>query len=273
MNTIAMRSGVGVTEEDLGRFGFAVSQPDGFLNHVVQRFPMGQVLGEEGQMFLADTPLSEVREIVLRGTMVANSKADLITKVDALKRWLASGDLEVSTDHDPTRHHRGRLGGAPIVAYDPAFVNRFASVAVTIVCADPFAYGNDTTSVVITSDTACALGTAISRPVITVTGIHTDLTLALKDADGGTLETMIFDLALPGATDKLVIDTARKTVRKTIGVVTSNAMNDISGGSFPTFLALNPRHGDQLLDTWPSLSASFASGVPLVVAAYPKRYR
>lgn len=263
-------TGVLVNGTDLGtQFGFAVEKPAEWGSAPVQQWPAGRLYGLDYQTVLAAEPLIEPRELQLEGTVVGTSHADLITKLDGLKRFLASGSLQLSTNHDTTRYYDVRLVRATAVMFTPAFLATAARVTVVLIAHDPCAKATSTTTVNFTSTAqACALGTAISRPVITITGPATNPLLTLADASGATRETLGFTLTL-GGSDALVIDTERKTARKTISSVTSNAIGDITTNTALTFLALDPRDGDQLAGTWPSLKVSSGTGA----AVYRKRYR
>lgn len=262
-------AGVLVNGTDLGtQWGFVLERPADWASAPARQWPAGRVYGVDYQTVLADEPLVELRELTLEGAVVGTSHADLVAKLDGLKRWLANGVLQVVTNHDTTRYHECRLVRAPVVVLVPAFITTAARVTITLVAHDPCAHASSQTTVNFTTTAqACALGSAISRAVITITGPATNPLLTLADASGATLETLGFTLSL-GASDTLVIDTQRKTARKTISSVTSNAIGDITTNTAVTFLALDPRDGSQLAGTWPSLKVSSGSGS----AVYRKRY-
>ena len=262
---------------DLGtQFGFVLESPEQFLAQMQRQFPVAEIGGRAGQTFLSALGRESARDLGLSGHIVADDLSQLQTRVDGFKRWLTNGDLQVVSNFDTSRYYLGRLAHAPMVVVGKAFRTSGGlaqRVTVSILCADPHAWAVTATTLAIASNTACDPGTAIARPVITVTGVHTNLLLTLKNAGGTTQETMGFTLTIAGAADTVVIDCDRMTVRKTVSGVTTNAIDTITSGAFPTFLALDPNDGDQLMATVPSLSASFGSGTPTVSANWRKRYR
>ncbi len=266
--------GVTANSVDLGtQFGFVLARPDGVLSAPSRDHAVATVLGIDAQVFVAPVRgLTGGREISLQGAVVADTMANLATQLDGLKRWLQQPTLQVTTRFDTTRFFEARSAGVVCSHIARPLLVPVQQVTITLRCADPCARDATATTLAISTNTACALGGAISRPVITVTGVHSNLLLTLKNATGTTLETMGFTLALAGAGDTLVIDCDRHTVRKTVSSVASNAIDAITSGSFPTFLALDPNDGVQLTPSWPSLSASFASGTPTVSASYRKRW-
>lgn len=263
-------AGVLVNGTDLGtQFGFVLERPAEWASAPVQQWAAGRLYGLDYQTVLAGDPLVEPREITLEGTVIGTSPADLVTKLDGLKRFVANGTLQLVTNHDTARYHDVRLVRAPVVVFTPAFVASAARVTIALIAHDPCALATSQTTVNFTATAqACALGSAISRPLLTITGPATNPLLTLADASGATRETLGFTLSL-GSGDTLVIDTQRKTARKTISSVAANAMGDITTNTARTFLALDPRDGDQLAGTWPSLKVSSGTGA----AVYRKRYR
>jgi phage-related protein len=268
-------TGVTVSSKDVGSaYGFAVERPGGVLNGQAWTFAAATTAGRLTRRVVQTVPTPEARDLILTGTVIASSVSALMTQLDGLKRWCANGEREIACEYDTTRMYRGRLVRFEATGYAPDFARPEATVTATFRCEDPFAIAtSDTTVNVGTSATSCALGSAESYPVITVTGVHTNITLTLKNAAGTTLETMAFTLALVGGGDTLVIDCDRRTVQKTVSSVTTNAIDALSNsGNAPTFLTLDPNDGDQDGGTWPTLQYSVSAGTPTVQAVYRKRW-
>lgn len=124
-----------------------------------------------------------------------------------------------------------------------------------------------------TSRVACPIGTAESRPVITMHGggaAATNLVVTVRNAAGDPVQTMGFTVSL-GTTAALRIDSARASVSLiTAGVVTDALAAGLwTSGDFPI---LRPYDGNPELAAYPSVEVSSSTGIPQGDISYTRRY-
>lgn len=265
-------SSVTGTYKDLADFGFVVdAHPDVFAWPSLTR-PTAQIPGQLASVPLATRPTGALREFRVGGTVVGATLAAALANARNLIGWCARA-VAVKTAHDASTFLQVALGNVTAEPLLPLAGSLFG-VAVTLTfqaTTDPLWRATSlTTNNLTTALTEQALGTAPVAPVIRLTGALTDPTITYADSSGTTVTTLALTLTLPGASDYVEIDSAARTVVKSVSSVLSDAIDTISGGDFPV---LDPADSDTVTPVWCQLKYAIGGGsVSAATAAYRKAY-
>jgi phage-related protein len=243
-----MQPTIAINGVDLGAMGFKVRSPNGIWNTPVASSEGIQVPGRAGQLVpQASMVTLASRTIDIVGTLVGTSRADYLTKLDALKAFLAA-PLTVVLAEQPTRQYTARCLSVTVTESGPVFIQRKQQVSISLFCDDPYAYDTALQTVGFTTATAIPMGTAPTGGVITITGAAA-FTLTYKNSAGATLVTMVF----AGVTSPITIDLDTFIVTDGSG----NALGKLTSGEFPR---LSPLDGVFGTSTWPTLQVSAGTG-------------
>ncbi|MHB1065472.1 MAG: hypothetical protein ACYC1Z_13460 [Georgenia sp.] len=248
-----------VNGSDLATFGFTVRSVDGLAGGVSRSYATAPAPHGVGLTLLDDSPRYSARNITIRGTLIADTPAELVTAYRRLVAWMSVEPIDVAWSLESDRFARGRLLGDPVTVADPQGLSRIMPVQFVVECHSPYLAATETTTVTLsTTPAACALGTWDSAPVITVTGAST-VTITYADHEGTTQASMTF----AGVTSPLVVSLATYTATHAGGL---NAMDLLTSGDFFLLRAID---SDADTDAWPTLTLSAGTGT----ATYLKRWR
>lgn len=244
-----MTNTLSINGVDLGTLGFKLRAPQGIWNTPVASSESIQVPGRAGQLVpQASMVTLASRTITVVGTLVGTSRANFLTKLDALKAALAA-PLTLILAEQPLRQYTARCLSVTVEETGPVLLQRKQAVTIALFCDDPYAYDTALQTVAFTTATAIPMGTApTTRGVITITGAAA-FTLTYKNSAGVTLATMVF----AGVTSPIAIDL--DTFLATDG--SGNALGKLTSGEF---FALSPLDGVFGTSTWPTLEVSSGTG-------------
>jgi phage-related protein len=143
---------------------------------------------------------------------------------------------------------------------------RMQGAAWTFLCADPYAYETTTTSIDINAGAAaCAMGTGLVRPVITIVDPPDDLVVIYRNGAGTEISRL--SLTHAAATGTLVIDCDLQSI--TLDGADANDWLDVdTGGDFPV---LDWR--DVIASVNPTLELSPAATAASALAVYRRTWR
>lgn len=230
-------------------YGFAFESATGWLDNPPRTTPAAQIIKRGGSRPV-DNPRDQKRPITLKGTIIGTSAQDARDKADALKLALSRNiGAQLTFDDLLTRYIVARCEAFSVVPFGASMLQRKLSVVATMMAYDPFSYATALTGPITLDATAAnhqAIGTAPSRPIITLTGAQTNPVLNLWDTTGTVLLGSIALTVVMIAGDTLVIDCDAKTI-KLNGV---NRLDLLTTGDFFVF--------DALVDASPSIQ--YASG-------------
>lgn len=230
-------------------YGFALDSAPGWLDTPPRQTPSAQILKRGGARAL-DNPRDQPRGLVLRGTIIGTSVQDARDKSDALKLALSKNTgAQLTFDDLLTRYVIARCESFKVPPYGPSMIQSKLTVEATLTAHDPFSYSTGNTGPITLDGTATvhqAIGTATSRPIITLTGAQTNPVLIMWDATSAVvLGTMSLTVTMI-AGDTLVIDCDAKTIK----LNGANRLDILTTGDFFVF--------DPLVDTSPAIQ--YASG-------------
>lgn len=230
-------------------YGFAFESAPGWLDGPPRQTPSAPVLRRPGSRVL-DNPRDQKRQVTLRGTIIGTSAQDARDKADALKFALSrNSGAQITFDDLLTRYVIGRCEAFRAIPFGASMLQRKLAVEATMVAYDPFSYAISLTGPITLDGTTTVhqtLGTAPSRPIITLTGAQTNPVLNLWDTTGTVLLGSISLIVTMIAGDTLVIDCDAKTIK----LNGNNRLDLLNTGDFFTF--------DPLVDASPSIQ--YASG-------------
>lgn len=258
---------------DLKQLGFSV-RTSPHTEPPEKKWLTDQIPGRAGAVLLSPTPQVDGRVLTIPGALVATSLATFRSNFDKLKYKLDFEPLAIVLADDQTRQVNGRLSRITI---SPQPARQFLIPAVEMdlefLCERPYLETVSQSSVAFNTATAMPLGTALVRPLIRLAASGSTMSnpvVTYKDSGGATKGTLDLTGANILAGDKIEIDCEALTIIKTVSGVASDASNLLVGGDF---FALDPRHGDFLTSTWPTLQKSnTGAGTLTATALFNKRW-
>jgi phage-related protein len=228
-------------------YGFAYERADGWLDAPARKTPSAAVLKRGGERAL-DNPRDQARSITIKGTVIGTSAQDARDKTDALKLALSKNTgAQITFDDLLTRFIIARCESFKVPPFGPSMIQRKLAVEIILVAYDPFTYSTGNTGPITLDGTTTvhqSIGTAPSRPIITLTGAQTNPVLVMWDTTGTVVLGTISLTVTMIAGDTLVIDCDAKTIK----LNGNNRLDTLTSGDFFLF--------DPLVDTSPSLQYS-----------------
>jgi hypothetical protein len=261
------------TYKDLRDFGFVLERPIGVFSSPVVSYASAQLPGVLAGIRLHSTPTGSARSFSIEGNVVATSAATLTSRLRDLTGWCARA-VAVKSVHDSSTFLRVRQASVTVdPIYPIAGPDYAARVIIEFEAVDGLWYATSTTTATFTGGAAStALGTAISYPVVRVTGALTNPTITVKDSSGATVATMGLTVVLANAAHYVEIDmtpaTGRTIVKHTGSLSTAEDL--LTSGDFFGF---DPANADTVTPTWGTIEVAVTAGsVSAATAIYRKAY-
>lgn len=210
----------------------------------------------------------------ITGMVLTASPAAALAALDALREFLGAGEVAVRTYQASDRQCLAVCTGFDGIPHQAEIQNGNVNLTLPFVVASGVAQRIAPDGYALsTSRTSCPVGTAESRPIITVHGggaALTNPTITIRNAAGDVVQTMTFTVVI-GATAALRIDCARMQASIiTAGVITDAlAASDWSGGDF---LCLRNYDGIVALASSPTVELSSTAGTAQGVISYTRQY-
>lgn len=252
-----------LNDVDAATYGLRVSRVLGAGDAPPRTDTTAVVRGRAGATRLADAQ-EGVRTITVRGALVAASAADVQTKRDSLLAVVGGTSVRLRTADATAREITATLSTCTFPEVQRQFAQRRLPVELAFTALDPYWLATSDTTVSIAAvdtPTELPLGTAPVRPVITVTGAGTAVTLTLKDSAGALVHTL--ELTGLAGTGDVVVDCDALTITED----GTDAIAQLAAGDF--FLVDPLAYGDPLTSAWPTLEVS--AGTASIV--YRKAWR
>lgn len=221
-----MPAALQINSVDATTLGLTLAEAPGWLDLPPREIPTATAIGRAGAKALAD-PIEGPRQLTLSGTVRALTVAAARTQIDNIKLALLANPLSLIFADHSDRHTFGALKSFTTRTLQGAagpFVQENLSVEATIAALDPYSYDNALTT--IASAVSMALGTAPSRPVITITATGTNagpIAVVLRTADNVIVGTLTITVGVV-VSDVLVIDMDAKTIKKNGASIIGNTL-------------------------------------------------
>jgi len=208
-----------------------------------------------------------MRTLTVAGVIKATTVGTLETNLDALKALaVPNATCRVRFTNNANREWVAKLTDVAVTPLGSGgqFVNPWQAITLKFLCPDPFGYelSNTVISSIGNADSACAVGTAPSRPVLRCTGIATNPLWTYKNQAGTTITTLQLTYAILSG-DWIEVDCAAMTIKKSVSSVITDALTTLTAGDF---ILLDPK---DKTTTSPTLRVSVGTGT----ATYKKAYR
>ena len=255
-----------VNDTDTSTLGLIVSSVTGLGDVPQVTLRSRERYGWAGAMEATVLAKQGMRTLTVTGIVKATSVATLETNLDALKLLcFPNVTCRVRFANNANREWVAKLTDFVVTPLGSGgqFVNPWQAVSLKFLCPDPFGYDLSNTvigSITNAGDTACAVGTAPSRPVLRCTGAATNPLWTYKNAGGTTITTLQLTITV-AASDWVEVDSYNMTIRKSVSSVITDALSTLSTGDF---IVLDPKDGPN-----PTLRCSVGTGQ----ATYKKAYR
>jgi hypothetical protein len=187
---------------DLSTLGLITADVPELRDGVERDYPLGKVPGR-GAVHLSRRGQPRERRITVVGAIAAADHATVLTAMDSLKRRVGAREVQIVVADALTRYFTGRPESIRLPTIAPTLSQRMVHVRWTWVCTDPLAYDTTPQSVAFGAATQMPLGSAPSRPVLTLSVPAGDVAVIYRDS-GGTERGRIELVDVSGA--ELVID-------------------------------------------------------------------
>lgn len=213
--------------------------------------------GQDGTTATTSTPMLAPLDFVVNGELIGSSPSDFESKLDTFKYALSSAALTL-IGGNPTSNTRQRTGTyVGPMKVEPYATMDAAKISFTVRCRNPLSYDSTLTTVsgAAASAVTCVLGTAWSRPIISL-ATCSNPTLTYANASGTTVATLSIT-----ATGTMVIDCSAMTL-------TVNGASAPTAISLGDFFKLDPRDG-----VYGTSSPTIQSSTGSISATYRKAYR
>ena len=211
-----MATALQINGVDATTLGLTLAEAPGWLDAPPRDVPTTQVIGRPGLKALA-APIEGPRQITLVSTTRSATSTLTRTQIDAIKLALMADTVSLIFADHGDRYVATRLKSFTVKMLQGAqgpFVQEALGVEAVLIAHDPYSYDNAVTT--IASAASMALGTAPSRPVITITATGTNagpVAVVLRTNDNVIVGTLTITVGLV-ITDVLVIDMDAKTIKK-----------------------------------------------------------
>lgn len=208
----------------------------------------------------------EPRTVQVGGYLRAASAAALQGREDELKhRLLTPSEVAVYLSERPDRIWDVRFEDVEVRTLRPARTATKERVTLSGVALHPMARSSSKQSVAVDTQSNVPVGTARSRPVITIVGPVTDPSIVYRDAAGNVVEQMDLAVTLADSSESLVVDSERLDVEDGTG---TRRLDVISAGDF---VVIDPADAAGFGGTPPSIEVTGSPGS--ATAEYYERWR
>lgn len=232
--------------------GLRIEKVPAWLTATSRSWPNAKIPGRAGWTKSASDPVEAAVELRLVGTIRGASIADMRAKADTIKAVLSAGPVRVITPDQVTRFVTAELVVVDVQDFGPSFRQIEQPCEISLTANDPLRYDLCITQAQAPAATRARLplGTAIVRPVITITGAATNPVITLRDYLGNVIATMTFGATALLAGETLVVDCAAFSVSK-------NGVSSLASLTVGDFLKLDPLAiADRDKAKWPTLETS-----------------
>lgn len=246
---------------DAATFGFVLTESPSWIDLPPRMTPSQAVINRQGAIITAPS-IESARKVTLNGFVTSVSVAATRANLDALKIALtAAAGVQLIFQDNSTRYITCTLDNFAVLWAGPALIERRLRVSISMTAFDPYFY--DTTVTSIASGNSWPLGTAITRPVITITGASTNPVITLLNKSGAVMNTMGLTITTI-AGDSLVMDHDARTIKK-------NGTSIISSLTSGDFFAVDPSDSANYGTPGPSIASSGVTGT--LLTTYRKTWR
>ena len=238
---------------NLSSFGVVVHRVLNGRNAPTNEYELRGIPGREDSVLMTLDGSTRPRQLIVEGWQKAGDVPALMQNRDRLLWYLQNRTLDVRVVDQAGRYIVGRVEQHDIRPIDPFATQRAHQFRLTLLCADPRWLDDAETSVAFgAGETQVPLGTAITRPVVTVTGpLAAPYVLSLKDAGGAEVAYMRMTVAL-GSGERRVFDCAATTIIDPDDLpADQNRAHEWDGCKFWRF---DPRNASSPNGPWPTIS-------------------
>lgn len=246
-------TGMWVNDFDTGTIGLIVSSVDGWAHAPSTRDKTSLLPTRVGAIILAPEAETAPRPLVIDGLIRRANQAATKAAILDLQERLYCGTVELRFADDPDKVYYARVTDGDVLAGPYQFANRDARIQIRATCHDPLIYDRYGSVVGFSSARApVPLGSAVSAPMLIVSGTTANPAITYRDKSGTVKQTMVFTVTL-GANDYLEVDCELfKVTRYTAGVA-SNGIALLTSGDF---LRLDPHDSDPASGVWATLETN-----------------
>ncbi len=230
--------------------------------------------GPEMQGVLVDPRMirRKASTATIKGIINATTAALGLTALDTLREVLAFGEVSVRTTFASDRECYAFCTDLSAVQQNPSVIDGKWIVSMSFTVKDGVAKRRQPDGYALTtSRTSCPVGTAESRPIITVHGGGASLTnptITGRNAAGDSVWTMGF-VTVIGATAALRVDCTRMSVSLITAGVITDALSLWQTGDFPVLRAFDSFAS---LGAYGTVELSSTGGTALGLISYTRAY-
>lgn len=240
-----------INNKALGDLGFKVAQVASWLDAPTQTLPEVVLPGLAGSVHSDDRPRVTPLDIKIVGTLVGADRDDARAKRDRIMALLRNSPVTIVF---PDSLQRYLVADLAVLHLDPvgaSFNQSKFPAELTLHAFDPYRYDLVDTAPQAPAGVAirCPLGTAPTRPVLTISGPAVNPILTFSDYAGVGIGSLTLTVALI-ASDTLVVDCA-------LGKITKNGAALNTAITVGDFIQFDPAiHANRDLAAWPIVNCS-----------------
>ena len=251
---------------NLETVGFIADDIRGHRSMTPRSRPTTSVPGAIGLVVVSNIERWQPRRMEFSGMLNAATFSEMQSRLDELKYRLAGADLIVTVADDETREFQGvRFEAIPAALFRPHLIQTKTRVSLVAIANDPRGYSTaDTVSSSFGStDLAMPLGTAEVGPIIRISGPAITPAIIYRNSAAVEQARLVLTSTI-GSTGFIDIDLEALTLIDETGANVSEDLNSTAS----VFFRLDPRDGDFVGSSWPTLNVTAGSAV----ATYRKAY-
>jgi hypothetical protein len=237
---------------DLSTLGVEVHRVQGHRSAPDVSYETRPIPGREDTILMTNDPATLPRTLLVEAWQKAGSVEALMQARDRLMWYLQNRAARIRVVDQLGRYILGRVEKHEVRPLDPFALQKGHQIRLTIQCADPRWLDNEVTELPFAAATQVVLGTATSRPIVTLTGpLEAPYTLSYKTAAGVEMAYMRLTQSLE-AGERRVIDCHRTLIfDPDVEPPDNNRALEWDGCKF---WRLDPRHAGSPTGPWPTIS-------------------
>lgn len=198
---------------------------------------MGTIPGRDGQVHLSRRGQPEARRVRLPLSITADTIGQLEDRLDELKWRIEGRDIQLVFPDHPDRFLEARVERDDIQGVGADMVVPWRRISLDLICVKPFFQQSTQETIDFTSTTEdLPIGSAISLPVITLTGGWTSPVITYRDGSAVAQTVMDFTGLSMGGGDTLIVDCDQLTI-----LLSGAPAEDQLVGPLSSFVQIDPQ--------------------------------
>ncbi len=248
---------VTLCDRDLGDFGFTLARAPNLLGTMSMTHPTGTLAGLAGQIAIGREASIDPTVLPLEVSFAGESRAELMTALDAIAHWCSLGPLELSSSFDWTKLCLVAYNGPGLFVPGKQFKETTLQGTLSFTRRNPYTFDRyprrvSTNGAGPDNRVAIETGSAPSHAILWLVDA-TSATITQRAANG-TIVRQSTLTTVQAVDDALIIDGARKRLTSYVSGVASDVPRDLTLGH--GFITLETQYAHLEARQWQTLETS-----------------